>query len=375
MAETYLVGLAVLVALLLLLERRRHECFLRTIPLRIHVNGTRGKSTVVRYIAHGLRAGGRRVVAKTTGSAPRIILEDGSEAPIARAGPARIWEQLEFLGWAARRRVDAVVVECMAVRPQYQIASEQIVRPHITVLTNVRRDHLEILPDDPSRVITAMVVGIRPPTQLITPRGTLGAALVRVRGRDIQVTEVDLPDDDLDPLAGDLVLASTVCALVGVSTSREILRQAAPDPGAFAVFHVVAAARRYTAVNAFAANETESTDAIIDSLRRSGVLSSPLTFVYGHRSDRPARARQFAAYLASRPEPVCIIGQSPAQMSHLLTRAGAHPERISMLRGSPSQLVERLAEVVPDGGAAIGIGNFVGAGEQLVDEWRRRSAL
>ena len=45
----------------------------------IHVAGTRGKSTTVRLIAAGLRAGGHRVVAKVTGTQPRIILPDGSE--------------------------------------------------------------------------------------------------------------------------------------------------------------------------------------------------------------------------------------------------------------------------------------------------------
>jgi len=65
-----------------LLEYRAHRFHLRSIPVRIHVNGTRGKSSITRLIAAGLRAGERRVVAKTTGTKPRIILEDGREIPI-----------------------------------------------------------------------------------------------------------------------------------------------------------------------------------------------------------------------------------------------------------------------------------------------------
>src|SRR5713226_7689666 len=57
----------------------RHRRHLRAVPVRIHVAGTRGKSTATRLIAAGLRAGGRRVVAKTTGTEPRLILPDGSE--------------------------------------------------------------------------------------------------------------------------------------------------------------------------------------------------------------------------------------------------------------------------------------------------------
>src|SRR6266403_1708987 len=48
----------------------RHRRALRAIPVRIHVAGTRGKSTTTRLIAAALRAGGRNVLAKTTGSAP-----------------------------------------------------------------------------------------------------------------------------------------------------------------------------------------------------------------------------------------------------------------------------------------------------------------
>jgi len=57
----------------------RHRRALRSIPVRIHVAGTRGKSTTTRLIAAALRASGRRVVAKTTGSEPRLILPDGRE--------------------------------------------------------------------------------------------------------------------------------------------------------------------------------------------------------------------------------------------------------------------------------------------------------
>ena len=50
-----------------------HKLSLEKIPIRIHVNGTRGKSSVTRLIAAGLRAGGLNTFAKTTGTIPRII--------------------------------------------------------------------------------------------------------------------------------------------------------------------------------------------------------------------------------------------------------------------------------------------------------------
>jgi len=69
-------------------EGLTHRRRLRRIPIRIHVNGTRGKSSVSRLIAAGLRAGGIRTCCKTTGTLPRMILPDGSEYPVFRPAGA-----------------------------------------------------------------------------------------------------------------------------------------------------------------------------------------------------------------------------------------------------------------------------------------------
>jgi hypothetical protein len=53
-------------------------------------SATRGKSGTTRLIAAGLRASGARVLAKTTGSKPRLVFPDGSEREIPRPGPASI---------------------------------------------------------------------------------------------------------------------------------------------------------------------------------------------------------------------------------------------------------------------------------------------
>src|SRR5882724_13122976 len=114
----------------------RHRARLRAVPVRIHVAGTRGKSTTTRLIAAGLRAGGWRVMAKTTGTEPRLILIDGSERPWRRRGPASVREQMRFFAQAARSGADTAVVECMAIRPELVAASEDLlVRATTAVIT------------------------------------------------------------------------------------------------------------------------------------------------------------------------------------------------------------------------------------------------
>ena len=92
--------LSILVIVILvfgLIEFKIHKNSLSKIPIRIHVNGSRGKSSVVRLIAAGLRAGGIKVVAKTTGTSPRIIDEFGKDKYIHRLRSASIGEQISLI--------------------------------------------------------------------------------------------------------------------------------------------------------------------------------------------------------------------------------------------------------------------------------------
>ena len=86
----------------------------------VHVNGTRGKSTVCRLIEAGLRAGGLRVFCKTTGTDPMTIDVSGNEEPLHRRGKANIKEQVGILRRAAAQNAEVLVIECMALQPEYQ---------------------------------------------------------------------------------------------------------------------------------------------------------------------------------------------------------------------------------------------------------------
>ena len=57
-------------------EFQKHQTNIYSIPIRIHVNGTRGKSSVTRLIGAGLREGNIKTITKVTGTFPRLILEN-----------------------------------------------------------------------------------------------------------------------------------------------------------------------------------------------------------------------------------------------------------------------------------------------------------
>src|SRR5690606_29407970 len=84
----------------------RRRCV--AVPVRIHVAGSRGKTTTARLIGAALRAAGRRVLVKTTGTDPILIGPDGSESPWRRWTPPGISEQIRFFRHANRIGADAV---------------------------------------------------------------------------------------------------------------------------------------------------------------------------------------------------------------------------------------------------------------------------
>ncbi|MBU1650699.1 poly-gamma-glutamate synthase PgsB, partial [bacterium] len=125
-------------------EFSAHQRNIRSIPIRIHVNGTRGKSSVTRLIAATLRSGGLRTYAKTTGTLPRVIDEKGLEMPVLRPTYIpNIIEQVKIIDYIHKHKPDAMVIECMAVQPEYQwICEHRMVKATIGVITNARPDHL-----------------------------------------------------------------------------------------------------------------------------------------------------------------------------------------------------------------------------------------
>ncbi len=178
-----------------ILESFWHRRRLHSIPIRIHVNGTRGKSGVTRLIAAGLRAGGLRTCAKTTGTLPRMIFPDGREYPVFRPSRANVIEQLRIVRAAARMEVDALVVECMALQPTLQSLCElKLIQATHGVITNARADHLDVMGPDVEHVARAMAGTVPVGTRLFTAEQRQLSVLQEAA--DDRNCEVILVDDD-----------------------------------------------------------------------------------------------------------------------------------------------------------------------------------
>ena len=118
------------------------------IPIRVNINGIRGKSTVTRLITSILTEAGYRTIGKTTGTAARMIywFQDDEDIIVRKPQGANIGEQLKVLQKAADLDAEALVCECMAVNPDYQkVFQFRMLESNIVVIVNVLEDHLDVM--------------------------------------------------------------------------------------------------------------------------------------------------------------------------------------------------------------------------------------
>lgn len=371
-------------------ENYVHTMRLESIPIRVHVNGTRGKSTTTRLIAAGLREGGWRVVAKTTGTAARLILEDGNEVPLRRRGRANIREQLGVVAAASRRGADALVVECMALSPETQWVSEhRMLRSTIGVITNVRADHLDEMGPTVRDVAEALARTVPEGGYLVTTERAHLDIFEREAGRNGTVLCVadpsEVSDDEISgfpylAFRENLACALKVCELLGVPRDVALrgMRGAQPDPGVLKVFRCQPS---LYFVNALAANDMDSTLLIWRWLKKSRLLGElPVIGVLNSRLDRPLRTLELAALVAGKSggemrfDRLVLLGHNAALACRTLARNGVDPK--SIMRFRPGMAVEEMAEGLrslagPRGAVIFAFGNVKGAGQALADYFER----
>ncbi|MCL4278741.1 MAG: poly-gamma-glutamate synthase PgsB, partial [Ignavibacteriaceae bacterium] len=65
---TVLLVVLIILSLYGLIEFYFHQKRIHSIPIRVHINGTRGKSSVTRLIGAALRESGIKTITKVTGT-------------------------------------------------------------------------------------------------------------------------------------------------------------------------------------------------------------------------------------------------------------------------------------------------------------------
>ena len=382
----FLIGLG-------LVEAYYHRLALAQLPIRIHVNGSRGKSSVTRLIAAGLRAGGLKTLAKTTGTAPRIIDEKGKDRIIHRLRSASIGEQVHLLCSFAKRKPDAVIMECMAVNPQYQwVAEQKMIQSTVSVITNVRPDHLDemgiTLYDNAMSLsntipfngkLVTVAGDINQDGQIDSLDKEISDALADVSAKRKtefhQASPYEIPSGYMNKFAymehsDNVATALKVCDLYGVDkqTALDGMLSAQPDPGATIIWKLSCDGKHNYFVNLLAANDPSSTYNAYTQLQLR-IGDSPICIFLNTREDRRYRTSQLLNLVFTKIKPNMLIVRGEKLPSQFQDYQQENPEvKIHQLPNNVGvkELMSEFSNL--NNHYIVGIGNMVGWGENFVQD-------
>ncbi len=380
-----IITISILLFLLILLttagyvELYIHNKSLLKIPTRIHVNGTRGKSSVTRLIAAGIREGGLKTYAKTTGTTPRIIDNNGNDIELHRLRSASIGEQIKLIRYFSKYKPDVLILECMAVNPQYQWVSEhKIVKSTIGVITNVSADHLDEMGTTLSDIAFSLSNTIPFNSKIITSEAKSIGPLKEVAKK--RKTEIVVSDDVIEQHYMDKLpfiehpenvsLALKVCQAVGVPKEIALkgMLKTKPDPGALFIWNIQYKRNKNKFISAFAANDPNSTMKVWNLLTKK--YDNKKCVFLNTRNDRRYRTIQLIELVLKHIKPDHFIVRGDDVTSLMKTYETKKMKiKVFNMQSSQNEVIEYMNNL--NNYIVVGVGNIVGWGDKFIKKIKK----
>jgi len=308
----------------LLTRGRSHGRRLSEIDVRIAVTGTRGKSTVTRWLHDVFVERGYDTYAKVTGDAP-ISLYNGREYPIERHGPIRLYENEREI--RTFEPTEVLIVENQGIREYtMRLVNTRYVRPNVVVLTNVRQDHLDTLGGDRFKIARAFARSIPSGAHVIS--GEVDEEIndyleVELGRRNAMVSRATIPEEyALVPGAENVFLVDGVLRAIGELPLDE--RRIARYLDRLEVSWTELPEGRV--FDASDTNDVESMERIRSALEPKDEVIQPLVYL---RHDRPGRTASYLEYLNGLAE------RGIVEQTHVV---GSH--RMAFARGARFPVVD-----------------------------------
>ncbi|MBS3765710.1 poly-gamma-glutamate synthase PgsB [Candidatus Bipolaricaulota bacterium] len=369
------------------LEKYYLSSILKDIPVRICITGTRGKSSVVRLVHAGLRGSGLEVLGKTTGSQPSLLLPDGSEKEIERRGVPSILEQRSTLRHADDYGVDAYVVELMSIHTEYhRVESTRLLKPNLVGITKLALDHLPQMGESIEDVANSLAAGLPESAMVVVGDEAFTKHANWTQGRPELISAKDGSNREMVNKISDsltylefednIQLALSIAGEVDELSESVVngMCETRPDPGSLRAWSISGSADlqcKLIVVNAFAANEPESTKKALDKFQ--SLLSNSPDFFFGLlnlRSDRGRRTLQWRSALASGDfsefDRIYVTGEQAEKFQSML---GGGLSVRALESTDPKSIMDNIFEQIEGRGVLFGFGNIGGMGGYLVDHW------
>lgn len=364
-------------------EYVKHQKNIDSIPFRINVNGIRGKSTVTRLITAILKEAGYDVIGKTTGTSARMIYWDtDEESPIKRRreGP-NIGEQKIVVKEAKERGAEALVCECMAVTPDYQITfQEQLLQANIGVIVNVLEDHMDVMGPTLDEVADAFLATIPYDGYLVTIESDylpLFQQVAEDRNTKVIIAPLDKVEDSYLRQFDYMIFPDNVALGLGVAQIFNIpqdlalrgMLKAQADPGAMRIYAYTApSGNKAHFVNGFAANEPTSSLKIWERLVQLGYPAANPLLIMNCRADRVDRTEQFAEdflpYISIGT--LLLVGDITSPVMDAVAEGKIQAKKvINLEKEAVTTVIEEIDQHI-QGQVIYGVGNIHGVGEAII---------
>lgn len=360
-------------------EFQRHQKNLRSIPIRIHVNGTRGKSSVTRLIGAGLRAGGYNTITKVTGTFPRLILNDGTEVVVHRKEKANILEQLKIVSFCKQNNADVLLIECMALQPEYQrITEHQMVKATHGVITNIRMDHLDVMGPNLVDVANALSLTIPKKSKLFTSEDRMLSFLEKKADR-METSVISSVGDEVSQkeMQGftyfehpeNVALALSICTDLNVERSLALkaMKKTLPDEGALQKYVFESSSKTIFFYNALAANDPESSSMLWNNIKKMEGDDIQYVLLLNSRKDRKDRSEQLIQAASNLSiDQLVLTGENLRLVKSMALKADILDDIIIPIgEKEPAEQVSEMLTNLSDKSVVIAFGNMGAGGAEL----------
>jgi gamma-polyglutamate synthase len=267
----------------------------------------------------------------------------------------------------------ALVFECNAVEEELQRVSMKWLKPDITVITNVRKDHIHEL-GAPEQAASVFAAAIPDNSALVTSEGnfkdTWETAAVQKKLRFFYIAPKEAEKRAFPE--------NTACVLgvadyLGIDRTRALnsIAEYEPDAGAFGIYSWKTNSKSVFFADARAANDVESTNRLFAAAFRAlkPDKDAKRILLLINREDRPERTWSFLQYIIAgnnelRFDQYLCLGHIPLPFRIALKRKGLNIGIIRRVKELDRELEKTREHTVFIAGA----GNYGGAGA-LITQW------